>query len=56
VGRSRYCGYNIGIAEMMFERRYRGDSMSRFGDEVLLGERARVSLGKGRVWSWVLKP
>jgi hypothetical protein len=49
--RSRYCGYNIGIVEMMFERIGRGDSMSRSGDVVLLAERARVSLVRDRVCS-----
>jgi hypothetical protein len=36
---------------MRFERRRRiRDSMNRFGDGVLLGGRARLSLGRERVW------
>jgi hypothetical protein len=49
VVRSRYCGYSIGIVEMMFETMSRGDSMSRSVVEVRLGGRGRSSLEKDRV-------
>jgi hypothetical protein len=49
--RSKYCDCSIGIVEMKSEMSYRGDSMSRFGDGVLLEGRARASLARDRVWS-----